>query len=146
MIDKMRVTRAGIRQFILSGCLLLSATLITGNAQAFNEKAASGDSTALPISRLEPFVVNLTSFDRYLQTIVSLQLTNAEAAEKIKQLTPIVRHVIIMALSAKESTDMLTTAGKKLLIDELREKLNKALTQWDKEMVSDVFFENFVVQ
>lgn len=119
---------------------------MTSNANAFNEKAASGDSNALPISRLEPFVVNLTSFDRYLQAIVSLQLANAGASEKIKQLTPIVRHVIILALSAKESNDVLTTSGKKVLIEELREKLNNALSQWDKEMVSDVFFENFVIQ
>lgn len=150
MISKKIVTQAGIRQFIhlgsFSAILFLSAILMTGNAQAFNEKAASSESVALPISRLEPFVVNLTSFDRYLQAIVSLQLTNVDATEKLKQLTPIVRHVIILALSGKESNDVLTTSGKKILIEELREKLNKALSHWDKEMVSDVFFENFVVQ
>lgn len=126
--------------------ILLSTLLVSGNAFAFNEKTASAESVAQPISRLEPFVVNLTSFDRYLQAIISLQLSSAEASEKMKQLTPIVRHVIILALSGKESSAVLTTAGKKELIEELREKLNKALAHWDKEMVSDVFFENFVVQ
>ena len=145
MVSQKSIQRTGIRQLLIAACLLLSAMLMTGNAHAFNEKA-SGDSNALPISRLDPFVVNLTSFDRYLQAIVSLQLSTPAASEKIKQLTPIVRHVIILALSAKESNEVLTTAGKKVLIDELREKLNQALSQWDKEMVSDVFFENFVIQ
>ena len=145
MVSQKSIQRTGIRQLLIAACLLLSAMLMTGNAHAFNEKA-SGDSNALPISRLDPFVVNLTSFDRYLQAIVSLQLSTPAASEKIKQLTPIVRHVIILALSAKESNEVLTTAGKKVLIDELREKLNQALSQWEKEMVSDVFFENFVIQ
>lgn len=146
MVSKNSIQRTGIPQLLITACLLLSTMLMTSNAHAFNEKAASGEGNAMPISRLDPFVVNLTSFDRYLQTIISLQLSNPAASEKIKQLTPIVRHVIILALSSKESNEILTTAGKKVLIDEMREKLNSALSQWDKEMVSDVFFENFVIQ
>lgn len=138
--------RTGIHRFIFLSSLCISATFMTSNAQANSDKASASESAGAPIARLEPFVVNLSHFDQYLQTTISLQLMNANAAEKLKQLMPVIRHVVILALSGKESSDVLTTAGKKFLIEELREKLNKALAQWDKDMVADIFLENFVIQ
>lgn len=144
LISKKLVTRIGIREFILLSSLFFGTVFTTNDAQANSDKGAASESA--PVARLEPFVVNLSSFDQYLQTTMTLQLMNANAAEKIKQLMPVIRHVIILTLSEKESADILTTAGKKYLIDELRDKLNRALTQWDKEMVAEIFLENFVVQ
>ncbi|WP_222612375.1 flagellar basal body-associated FliL family protein [Undibacterium flavidum] len=136
--------RIGIREFIFLSSLFFGTVFITNDARANSDKAPASESA--PVARLEPFVVNLSRFDQYLQTTMTLQLMNANAAEKIKQLMPVIRHVIILTLSGKESADILTTAGKKYLIDELRDKLNKALTQWDKEIVAEIFLENFVVQ
>lgn len=144
LISKKLVTRTGIREFIFLSSLFFGAVFITNDARANSDKASASEST--PVARLEPFVVNLSRFDQYLQTTMTLQLMNANATEKIKQLMPVIRHVIILTLSGKESTDILTTAGKRYLIDELRNKLNKALAQGDKEIVAEIFLENFVVQ
>ena len=90
--------------------------------------------------------MNLASFDRYLQTIVTLQMGAAESADKVKVLMPVIRHAVIMTLSAKDYTELQTVEGKKILIDELRKKINVALSTKENDGVQDIFFENFVIQ
>ncbi len=108
--------------------------------------SASASAGGAPTTHLEPFVVNLSSFDRYLQAVITLQVSATEVADKIKTYMPVVRHVVILTLSNKESADVQSSSGKKALVEELREKLNKALNAKEHEGVSDVFFENFVIQ
>ncbi len=135
-----------MHQFVLAASLFLSMVCL-GSAQASDKASASGSATAsAPTARLEPFVVNLASFDRYLQTIVTLQMGAAESADKVKVLMPVIRHAVIMTLSAKDYTELQTVEGKKILIDELRKKINVALSTKENDGVQDIFFENFVIQ
>jgi flagellar FliL protein len=126
-------------------CSLLSIALSSGVAHA-NEKASAKDGAGTPTTKLDSFVVNLASFDRYLQTVVTLQLGASDIAEKVKMYMPMVRHVVIMTLSSKDSSELQSIEGKKILIDELKTKINQVLSSKGDDGVSDIFFETFVIQ
>ncbi|MBC3806294.1 flagellar basal body-associated FliL family protein [Undibacterium seohonense] len=133
-------------RFILICSLFIGSAISCGQAWAFSDKASASAGSGAAIARLEPFVVNLASFDRYLQTIITLQLSTPELSEKIKVSMPMVRHAVIMTLSSKQGEDVQGNAGKKLLIEELRSRINKAISVKDDDGVVDIFFENFVIQ
>lgn len=122
-------------------CLL---PLFAGQAYA-NEGKASAEGGGLTMP-LEPFVVNLMSFDRYLQVSITLQVAKPEVNEKIKAIMPVVRHQLLMLLSSKESQQITNADGKHELILQIKEKINDALDVKEREGVTDVFFVNFVIQ
>jgi flagellar FliL protein len=137
--------RKTLSTFVFVFSALLSLAFSGGMAHA-NEKASASTGSGAPTTRLEPFVVNLASFDRYLQTAVTLQLAASDVADKVKMFMPMVRHVVIMTLSSKDSAELQSTEGKKVLIDELRAKINQILDTKNDHGVNDVFFETFVIQ
>jgi flagellar FliL protein len=126
-------------------CSLLSMALSSGVAHA-NEKASAKEGAGASTAKLDNFVVNLASFDRYLQTAVTLQLGATGIGEKVKMYMPMVRHVVIMTLSSKDSSELQSIEGKKILIDELKTKINQVLSTKADDGVSDIFFETFVIQ
>lgn len=134
------------RMITMITILLSMLAYSTGASANSGGGSASASAGGAPTAHLEPFVVNLSSFDRYLQAVITLQVSATEVADKIKTYMPVVRHVVILTLSNKESADVQSSSGKKALVEELREKLNKALNAKEHEGVSDVFFENFVIQ
>lgn len=124
--------------------ILLSLTL----AMPFPALANSGGGDAgggLTV-KLEPFVVNLSSFERFLQVSITLQVGNPEMAEKIKASLPLVRHGLIMILSDKDSAQLQSLQGKRELMEEIMHKLNKILGGKEHQGVTEVFFENFIIQ
>lgn len=132
---------------LISLCAFSLATLgISNPAFANSDKASASAGAGAAVARLEPFVVNLASFDTYLQAIITLQLGASEINDKIKMYMPMVRHTIILTLSGKESEQVRTSEGKKELIEELKTKLNKVLDLKEHDGISDIFFENFVIQ
>lgn len=133
-------------RFVLICSLFISSVMSSGQAWAFSDKASASAGGGAAVARLEPFVVNLASFDRFLQTIITLQLSGPEFNDRIKASMPMVRHAVIMTLSGKEGQDVQDNAGKKLLIEELRSRINKAISAKDDDGVIDIFFENFVIQ
>ncbi|MFZ6814862.1 flagellar basal body-associated FliL family protein [Undibacterium sp. Rencai35W] len=127
-------------------CVFCASLLLTGMASANSggkEASASGGSAT---TKLEPFTVNLSTSERYLQVSLTLQLANAEIGEKIKVYMPVVRHFILLGLSSKEPAPLQTGEGKRELIEELRNAVNKALDVKEHDGVTDIFFENFVIQ
>lgn len=114
-------------------------------AQA-NSGGGSASAAAGNTAKLEPFIVNLSGFDRYLQTTVTLQVASGEIAEKIKVLMPMIRHGLIIILSSKEASQLQTSEGKREVMDEIREKVNQVLDVKEHDGVSDIFFENFIIQ
>ncbi len=136
--------------YSLSGLLrVLAVVVLLGStvcAQASSKEAASG-SAATVTTPLEPITVNLASFDRYLQISITLQVAKPEVVEKVKAVMPMVRHNLIMLLSAKESAQIQTPAGKTELIDEIKSRINNVvLDVKERDGVTDIFFINFVIQ
>lgn len=133
-----------ITKSILTTALCL-AILFSGNALASSGGSASA-SGAAATARLEPFVVNLAGFDRYLQVIVTLQIANGEVGERIKTYMPVIRHRLLLILSSKDSAQIQTLEGKQELIEEIKSSVNKTLNLKEHDGITDIFFENFVIQ
>lgn len=70
---------------------------------------------------LEPFVVNLADkeSDRYAQIGVTLEVEDAKFAEEMKAYMPAIRNGILMVLSHKTSTQLLSREGKVALAKDI---------------------------
>lgn len=142
---------------ILFGVLLL---IVAGGAAAFfmlgSKKAApEGEHAAAEVSKapvfvnIEPYVVNLQpeTGDQFLQASITLQVANDSTAEAIKTFMPLVRSRLLVALSSKKASELLTVEGKKKLTEEIITTLNEPYTANGKpQQVNDVFYTSFVIQ
>lgn len=135
------------RFFIMVSFLTAIAfTFISSPVKATEfEESASATASSIVV-KLDPFVVNLAAYDRFVQASISLQVADVAAAEKLKVMMPKVKHTVIMILSSKDSETVRSFEGKKLLVKELKSKINKAIGTKEDSGVSDVFLENFVIQ
>jgi flagellar FliL protein len=102
-------------------------------AEEDGEGEASASASASPEKRkhdpkhppvfvpLEPFVVNLADkeSDRYAQVGVTLEVEDAKFGDEMKAYMPAIRNGILMVLSHKTSTQLLTREGKLALAREI---------------------------
>lgn len=70
---------------------------------------------------LEPFTVNLQreDNDQYLQVGMSLKIYNPALEDQIKANMPEIRSKLLLLLSSKRASELVTVAGKKKLADEI---------------------------
>lgn len=130
-------------------------------AMAHDDRAAKArDPAAEPVFvPLDSFTVNLAdrNAERYAQVGVSLQLYDAQAAERVKAFMPAIRNNILMVLSDKRSSDLLERTGKQQLAEELRRATERALGNEpdaparpagaeSQRVVRAVQFSNFIIQ
>lgn len=132
-----------MKNCVLRCLILLFALTLTAPVYA-NSGAKEGGASA--VAKLEAFTVNLSDFSRYLQVSVTLQMANPELGERIKMFMPIIRHKLILILSSKDSAHIQSPDGKQELMEEIKESLNKVLDLKEHDGVTDIFFENFVIQ
>ncbi|MDB5990544.1 MAG: flagellar basal body protein FliL [Herbaspirillum sp.] len=143
---------------IIAGVLLL---MIAGAAGAYfllkkapdanhTAAAAGTEPSKVPVFvNIEPYVVNLQQEDgdHFLQVSITLQVNDDGTAEAIKTFMPLVRSRLLIALSSKKASELLTVDGKKKLTEEIITSLNQPFTPNSKpQQVSDVFFTSFVIQ
>jgi flagellar protein FliL len=121
---------------------LVVCVLAFSSAAYAKSEGGGGDSNA----RLEPFIVNLSTSDQFLQMSVTLKVDTPEFAQKVKLFMPVVRHQLILLLSSKEPNMLQSAKGKLELIEEIKGSVNKALEAKEHAGVVDIFFENFVIQ
>ncbi|MGE5650156.1 flagellar basal body-associated protein FliL [Noviherbaspirillum sp. UKPF54] len=98
---------------------------------------------------LETFTVNLQGEDmqQFLQVNMTLQVADEATVEHLKTNMPQVRNRLLLLLSSKKATEILTVEGKKKLSTEIVEQIQQPFTpNGPKPEVSDVFFTSFVVQ
>jgi flagellar FliL protein len=98
---------------------------------------------------LETFTVNLQGGggEQYLQVGLTLKVDDQAQIDLIKLHMPEVRSRLLMLLSSKKSTDVLTPEGKMKLSDEIIAHLREPLSPNNPPPgVSGVFFTSFVVQ
>lgn len=122
---------------LTAALLLFSAT-----AQA-NESKEGGPS---PYVKLETITVNLQGLTQYLQVGMALKFAKPEIAESIKGWNPVIRHELILLLSSQNGEALATIEGKKKVMAIAKATINKTLKLDDKEGVTDVLFESFVIQ
>ena len=120
------------------------------------EGKKSAEKSAPPVFlALENFVVNLQSEnnDKYLQAGITLQVKNEEQVNYYKANMPQLRSRILLLLSGKDSTELLTQEGKNKLANEITHQAelpyNKdevSAKDAEERKISGVFFTSFMIQ
>ncbi|MBS4096077.1 MAG: flagellar basal body-associated FliL family protein [Sulfuricella sp.] len=129
----------------LLGSLIIAFGLLWGSAQASGGGGGGSEGGNL-YSKIGTFTVNLQNISEFLQADVSVKLPNAQLLDSIKLYLPYIKHELILLLSAQDSQQLASVAGKQKLMEETKTAINKALKVNDKDGISDVLFESFVIQ
>ena len=139
--------------FMIVGLVILLAG--GGGAGAwFMTKGKSGDKEehvepAKPpvFLPLETFTVNLEGGEHYLQTDITLQVSDPEQVEMIKLHMPRVRSRLLALLSSKSAEALSSSENKKQLAKEIMEQVSMPFDPKGKpQKVDDVLFTSFVIQ
>jgi flagellar FliL protein len=98
---------------------------------------------------LDQFTVNLQTetSDQFLQVSMTLQVTDQSQEDIIKQYMPQVRNRLLLLLSSKKASDILSIDGKKKLSEEIITQVKLPFTpKAAPQGVTGVFFTSFVIQ
>ena len=137
--------------------LLLVGALGGGAAWYFlGNKPAGGEAEVKPeppkppvFSALDPFVVNLQPEmgEQYLQVAMTLQVAEQLQADQIKLYMPMIRSRLLVLLSSKQASALMSPDGKAKLAEEIIATLNEPFAPSGPPLgVSSVFFTAFVIQ
>ena len=123
----------------------LSEINTAANAEANTEAEQSQTAQLGPLFSLDTFIVNLADEERnrYLRITMDLELAAPTDTDKLNERLPQVRDRILMILPTKRFEDIASAQGKIALRDEIIGKLNSL---YPTEVVSNIFFTEFVVQ
>jgi flagellar FliL protein len=98
-------------------------------------------------SKVEAITVNLQGTgNQYVQVELVLALANPGVDERVKKYMPVIRHKLIYLLTSKTAEQLGSSEGKRLLMDEAKSAINSALELPDKDGVTDVLFDSFIIQ
>lgn len=131
---------------LLAGVGAVTSWLLTPGESAHKE--AKYEPSQPPIFLpLETFTVNLQSGEQYLQTDITLQVTDPEQADAIKLHMPRVRSRLLALLSSKNAENLATAEDKKKLALDIKEQVSQPFYPKGKpQKVDDVLFTTFVIQ
>lgn len=102
------------------------------------------DPSAPPIFvPLEPFIVNLADreTERFAQIGINLQVDDAKVGDQMKLYMPAIRNAILLILSRKTATELLTAEGKIQLAGEIQRGAARAMGYEITEPEPDVVAE-----
>lgn len=157
--DEGKKPKSKLPLFIIAGVIVLAvagfaATKLMGGspkpkegeeAVAEVEEAPSKIPVYLTI---EPFVVNLQpeNGDYYLQVSMTLQLPTQKTADTLKLYMPQVRSRLLMLLSSKKASELITNDGKEKLRDDIIDELSEPFSGNRGLIITDVAYTSFVIQ
>jgi flagellar FliL protein len=146
--------RRGRRKFVVLALLL--AAIGGGTAAWFS---ASGEEAAPPPNQkavekpavfinLETFTVNLQAeaSEQYLQTSLTVKASDERLNEAMKMHMPEIRNALLLLLSSKLPSQILTVEGKLELADQILAAVRKPLPDALREHVVAVYYTSFVIQ
>lgn len=123
------------------------AWLMTRGDNAHSEEADAEPAKAPVFLALETFTVNLQGEEQFLQTDITLQVTDQAQVDAIKLHMPRVRSRLLSLLSSKHADELTTTEDKKKLAQEIMAQVNQPFAaKGAPQQVSDVLFTSFVIQ
>jgi len=129
------------------GYMMLGGGEVDAEAAAAEAAEAEAAATLAAVVNveLEPFLVNLsdTGGGHYLKASITLEVANQEGVDWINGHLPRVRDGVLMLLSNKESTQLLTARGKFSLRDEVLSEVNAMM---EPAKANAVYLTEFVVQ
>jgi flagellar FliL protein len=139
----------GAMLVLLSSVGGAGAWFLSGSRNGHAGSENAGPEKAPLFLPLENFTVNLQgeTGDQYLQVGLTLKLDDQAQIDLLKLHMPEVRSRLLMLLSSKKGSEILTPEGKKKLADEIIAQVRQPLTvNSAPQGVSAVFFTSFVVQ
>ena len=115
------------------------------NAAVSTEAEQSQTAQLGTLFSLETFIVNLADVERsrYLRVTMDLELVESTDTAKLDDRLPQIRDRILMILPSKTFEEIASVEGKTALRDEIIGKLNSL---FPKDVVTNIFFTEFVVQ
>ena len=120
-------------------------------AKPKTEKKKGGKEVGPIYIALDPFTVNLApdNGDQFLQVMISVEVEDLLVGDKLKSYTPKLRNNVMLLLSGKKASELITKAGKEALANEIRDLINEVLDQGAKPgqgPVKEVLFTSFIIQ
>jgi flagellar FliL protein len=114
---------------LIAAAVVVASALAGGGVWYFMKGKPAGDeeksnktvSTVPIFVPLDPFTVNLQreQGDQVLQVGLSLKIYNADLPEKVKAAMPEIRSSLLLLLSSKHASELVSVAGKKKLANEI---------------------------
>jgi flagellar FliL protein len=100
---------------------------------------------------MEAFTVNLVPepSEQFVQLVLSVEVLDALAGEQIKTYMPKIRNNVMLLLSSKKASELLSKEGKEKLAEEIRDQMNKVLdprADKDEWPIREVLFTSFIIQ
>jgi flagellar protein FliL len=102
---------------------------------------------------LDVFTVNLVpeQGDQFLQLSISVEVEDAHTGDKLKVYMPKLRNRVMLLLSDKKASELITREGKQKLAEELREQMNEVMEpstngQKAEGPIKEVLFTSFIIQ
>jgi len=136
--------------FIVAGALVV---LLGGGAGAWffmqgSHASKEAEPPKAPVYLpLDTFTVNLQGGEQYLQTDITLQVSDQAEIEAIKAHMPRVRSRLLTLLSSKQADELASAADKKKLAQEILAQVRQPFDPNGKpQKVTDVLFTTFVIQ
>lgn len=140
--------------------LVLAIVLLGGGGAGawwFLQQQGGDGKHAAPKKAEPPVFVNMDAFtvnlaneggsEQFLQTTFTLQVGSQADTDMIKLYQPQVRSRILLLLSSKTASELVTVEGKRKLADDIIAQLKKPFAPNAPEVkVNDVFFTSFVIQ
>ena len=103
----------------------------------------SPETSAAAIHKMDPFLVNLADPGQLRYLKVTLHVETPLAGEEYEKRLPQLRDSVLSILSSKYFKDILTSEGKNVLREEIKEKMNQLLVE---TKVRNIYFTEFVIQ
>lgn len=125
---------------------------VSETAKPAKKKDTKDGKEAAPVYiALDQFTVNLVpeNGDQYLQVMISIEVEDAAAGDRLKTFTPKLRNDIMVLLSGKKASELMPRSGKEALASEIRSLVNNILepkAKPDAGPVKDVLFTSFIIQ
>ena len=100
---------------------------------------------------LDQFTVNLApdNGDQFLQVMISVEVEDITVGDRLKNYTPKLRNNVMLLLSGKKASELITKAGKEALANEIRDLINEILDPGAKPgygPAKEVLFTSFIIQ
>jgi flagellar FliL protein len=92
---------------------------------------------------MDPFLVNLADPGQLRYLKVTLHVETPAKSEEYEKRLPQIRDSVLSTLSSKLFKDILTSEGKNVLREEIKEKMNQVLVE---TKVRNIYFTEFVIQ
>jgi flagellar protein FliL len=146
--------KARLKWMLIIGSAALLIGAGGGGAAWYFIRAQDGGANAPKLKppvfvNLETFTVNLQPehSEQHLQTNLTLKVEDSRTVEEIKLHMPEVRNRILLLLSSKTASQLMTVEGKRKLALELETEINQQFALRDAgHAVENVLFTSFVIQ